>query len=836
LLTIYFLPVVNDFCRPSRSMKKISASFYLFLFTCLSTYAQTGTLHGTVIDKSTNLPIEFATISVYHAVDSSLADATSTKRNGKFSLQLKEGSYFLKTSFIGYPTLFQNASIKVSEVLDLGSIVLAPAQQMMDEIKVSATKGNVYNKIDKQVYKAGMFQSAQGGTAVDVIKNMPSVTVNGEGEISMRGSAGFQVLINGKPVQTDAQTILSQLPANTIENIELITSPSAKYDPDGKGGIINITTKKGVSEGFSLAINAQGGLPALHLYHNKEKPKRFGGDATLNFKKGKWDITASGNYLRNDLAGYREGNVNTTIGSTFTSFPSMGERSFDKYNYGGRLSVSFTPDKQNSFTAGIYKSKKFQARRADLLYHNSKTDINTGEKMSDFSYFNSNLQTKQGDFILSNFDFTHSFQNKSVLTASFLYEYAGLYGNTKNLNLSYPHVTDTLQYTYNPNTNPLRGYRANVDYGIAIGTGKLETGYQLRFDKQDGDFSYLTWDQQNAQFIYDPAFSSGVHSKNTIHSFFTQYSGRYENLNYSGGLRYEYAERQLAFSKQPDTHVLNLSNLFPSANLLYTMNNRWKLKAGYSRRVQRAKNYELNPYPEREHSETLEQGDANLLPEFIDLTELGVIKDFTAGSLFATLYHQQIKNPIQRVNKVYNDTILNRLFTNAGKARLWGMELGASYKLFKWWQLYAGANIYTYSIDGNIFNNSIAITNSSWVYSFNANSNFQLSPTWSYQFNLNYISNRPTAQGEDSRFLSPNSSLKKTLMNGRLSAMLQWQNMDAGLLKTNEQRITTRGSNFFTTTNYIYETDVLLLNISFNLNQLTKKIKLPTSEFGEKEF
>lgn len=290
------------------------------------------------------------------------------------------------------------------------------------------------------------------------------------------------------------------------------------------------------------------------------------------------------------------------------------------------------------------------------------------------------------------------------------------------------------------------------------------------------------------------------------------------------------------FTGELKERLLNLSNLFPSANVLYRLANRWQTKAGFSRRVQRTTNFELNPFPEREHSETLEQGDPNLLPEFVNLAEIGLIKDFNKGSFFTTLYYQDIKNPIQRVNKVYNDTILNRVFTNAGKARLWGLELEANVKPVKWWQLYVGANVYDYKITGAIFNNTIAVNNANLVYSVNTNSNFQVMPTFSFQFNVNYLSARPTARGEDSRFLSPNLSFKKTFLNGRLSAVFQWQNMDVGLLKTNEQRITTFGKDFYTTTNYIYEVDVFMLNLSFNLNQLSKKSKLPASEFGDKEF
>jgi len=816
-------------------MNKLFFTLSFLVTTFLN--AQQGTIVATVMDKKTSEPLEYATVSVYRAADSILADGVVTKKDGRVSIKLKEGNYFLKANFIGYKATFiSGLKVLANQTTDAGSIVIAPDQMVLQNVTVTSQQANVSNKLDKQVYKAEQFQSAKGGNAIDVIKNMPSVSVNGEGEISMRGSAGFQVLINGKPVLTDAQTVLSQLPANSIENIELLTSPSAKYDPDGKGGIINITTKKGVGEGLSVAINAQAGLPSVHDYNNLEKPKRYGGDVTVNYKKGKWDLTGSGNYTRMDVNGFREGDVFTISNNIRTSFPSSGERSFDRYNYAGRASATFTPDKSNSLSAGLFKGKRFQARRADIFYNNSKTNLSSGNVISRFNYFNSNVQSKEGEFFLGNFDYTYTFTNKSSLNTSFLYEDADLYGNTKNLNQRIVNSKDTLQYTFNPYKNPIRGLRANIDYGIKVGNGKLESGYQFRSDKQDGDFVYLTKNQATGEFIIDPLFSSGVHSQNTLHSIYSQYSGSAKKITFNGGLRYEYARRELNFNNDPNERILSLSNLFPSASLLYTLANRTKLKAGFSRRVQRTKNSELNPFPEREHSETLEQGDPNLLPEFINLAEVGFIKDFSKGSFFVTSYYQHITNPIQRVNKVFTDTILNRVFTNAGKANLFGVEFGANIKPVKWWQLYLGGNIYNYKINGNIFNNTVAIQNADWVYSVNANTTFQLSPTWSYQFNLNYISERPTAQGEDSRFFSPNSSLKYTFMKGMMSAMLQWQNMDAGLLRTNEQRITTRGSNFYTTTNYIYEVDVLMLNVSFNLNQLSKKLRLPSSEFGDKEF
>ena len=814
------------------------------LFFVINSFAQSSSVEGQVFGSSGKERLEYASISLLNANDSSIIAGVLSDSTGKFKIdKLKRGNYLLKIQFIGYETK-QTPSfvLDAGQNLNVGKIEIVPGAKLLKEVSVSAVKLNSLNKIDKQTYRASQFESAKGGSAIDVLRNLPSVSVNGQGEISVRGSTGFLVLINGKPVLADAETILSQLPANSLENIELITAPSAKYDPDGKAGIINIVTKKGANNGFTLVANAQTGLPSTTDYNNVEKPVRFGGDATISYRKDKWDISVGGDYTRNDIEGYRVGNVfvKNFAENTITGLPSEGERSFNRYNYAGRASIGFNADSSNSFSLGFFAGKKFQDRLAALNYHNTTSNLSTGELIRNSPYYNDNLETKEGNFTLGNFDYAHTFKNHSTLSASLLYEKDNFYGNDRNLNLlnSKPGA-DTIQYVYNPYTKPLEGWRFKLDHAIKIGNGKLESGYEFRYDTQEGNYGYTVIPEPpNPDY---ERFRGSAKSKNTINAVYSQYSGKVSKLEYVGGLRYEYAARtvDLVYASVPQpSHHLDLSNLFPSANILYSFNPSWKLKAGYSRRIERTSNNELNPIAEREHSESLEQGDPDVLPEFVNLSEAGIIKNFTKGSIFATAYYQGVKNPIQRVNSVYNDSILNRLFTNAGTAHSIGFELGTNLQLTDRWTFYLGGNIYNYKIKGDLLILGITtpIHNQAWVYSINSNTNFQLGNKWSIQGNVNYLSKRPTAQGQDSRFLSPNLSLKKSFMNNRFTATLQWQNIDLGMNESNRQRITTSGKDFYTTTNYIYETDVIMLNLSFNLNKFTGKSNLPKSEFGEKEF
>ncbi len=819
-------------------LKKILLSAVFLIFFDQLMAQSNAFIIGKLQDSLTYEPLAFASIRLETKNQSATPKGIISNEKGIFQfVGMKDEKYIIRIEYVGYKSkLIEINYDKNGQQLDLGAISLSPISQLLESITVSGLKPNVVSTLEKQVFKAEQFEVAKGGTATDVLKNIPSIMVNAEGEIMMRGSKGFLILVNGKPTQIDAATILSQIPANTIEKIEMITAPSAKYDADGKAGIINIITKKGTNDGWSLTSNFQYGLPRIKQYFNATEPDRYGADISANYRKNKWDISTSMNYLKNDIAGRRVGDVNTTINNLFTSFPSDGERSYKRENYGFRSSVIYSISKNDEISAGVYLGARDQYRTADILYNNTKTDLLTKTIVGRNTYFNSNLVLKSGSFKVYNLDYTHRFKDASSLTFSSLYENALIDGYTKNRNLNATNYADTLLYTLNTGTNPLKALRLKIDYEKTIGIGKLSVGYQFRSQDQIGVFEYYEKAGNYTPLAFNPAFSAEIEVINRIHGVYTQYAGTYKKIEFSSGLRYENAFREFTANRNKNAAILELSNLFPSANVLYNFKKDFRAKLAFSRRVQRSTNNELNPYPEREHSETLEQGDPNIRPEFIGVYEAGITKDFKKASLYINIYRQQITDIVNRVNSVYNDTILNRIYTNAGKARLLGSELGLTLSPIKKLKVFVGGNIYNLKIKGSLFDNSVSVNSSGWVYSINSNISYQITPTLSAQFNIAYLSARNTAQGEDSRFYQPNFSVKKSFLENKLTLTAQWQNAALGNMKVNEQRITTFGSNFYTTTNYIQERNIFFLNLSYNFNKTDKKSKLPSSEFGEKEF
>lgn len=709
----------------------------------------------------------------------------------------------------------------------------------LKEVVIVATNSKVKSGLEKTTYEVKSNTAAIGGTGLDVLRNLPSVSIDAQNTISYRGNQGFIVQLNGKTLQMDAATLLSQISANDIEKIDIVSIPSSKYDNEGKTGIINVITKRNSKNFSSLQFNVKGGLPTIENYGNKKAAERYGADIVYAYQKNKWDFSVGANYNRNDMAGLRDGLVYTQNGTVQRNLASLGERSIKNINYSGKFSVGYAIDSTQTINLGTYFGKQIKERTADLVYNNYSVDVtNPSLQYDNFQYFNQNLQERRGDFAIVGIDYSKSFKNKSSFSTSLLYEHTLLGGPTTNNNIGFPDNSIVYQNEYNTNDNPLDGFRFQTDYKFKpYEFGTIEVGYQYKNLTHKGDFLYQRRNNTNGVYELVPEFSSEVNLFRDSHSIYTQLSKSTTKWEYNVGIRAETLNRDFELKDKANTinETLNYqyNKLFPSASVMYKQENGNKIKLGYNKRVEHTTTFKMNPFPEREHSETLEQGDKNLLPEFIDLVELNYNYKLKKARMFSTIYYRGVNNLINRVNTVYNDSILNRIYSNVGKAKTLGFETGVDYK-WKKVALFASANLFNTAIKGS-FNND-KIDNSAWMFTTNINANYKITDSFETQFNFNYLSQRITAQGEDSEFYLPSLVFKKSFLKKSLVATLQWQNIDMGLLKTNEQRITTyKPDVFYTTTNYIHEVDMIVFNLSYIFNS-SKKTKFVESEFGKQEF
>ena len=791
------------------------------------------------MNKYTNVPIEYATIILKG--DDEILEGTISKPDGSFILPISaNGNFIIEVSFLGYQTIVRdNISVQKNTPLDLGVISLQTTQNLLSEVVVDTQRSAIQNKIDRQVYSASEFSIAKGGTGMDIIRNLPSITINSLGEINFRGSSGLVVLVNNKPVQSDINSLLNQIPANSIKNIEIITAPSAQYDAEGKAGIINILTLKNTLQGDYFQVNTLLGAPSIEDYENAHPARRYGVDITYNTVGEKWNFSSGLSFQRNDLSGRREGDVYTIIQDKYTRFPSDGERSFDEINYSGRLTADYQPSDKDIFSLGLYVGKRTKERTADIVYYNNYAI--TDKIDYQFQYYNKNLRIRKSDFVLGSLDYDHSFENSAQLNTSILYEYTLLGGPTTNRNLGHPDNTIIYQDEYNTNENPLFGMRINLDYTFKpLSIGNLKIGYQYRNLDHTGDFIYQRKNNESLLFELVPEFSSEVNLKRSIHSSYFQYDISFEKWNFAAGLRIENMDRNLSLNDKTgqldESFTMNFTKLFPSASIHYQLKENLSINMAYSKRIERTTTFKMNPFPEREHSETLEQGDPNLHPELIDQVELGMSYKNKKGNRFiSSIYFRNVNHLINRVNTIYNDTILNRIYSNVGNGKVIGREVTAEYNLGKKFKILASSNFYYNIIQGSFDGHTV--NKDAYAYNLNFNSTYRFSDTAFAQFTLNYISSLITAQGKDSEYYSPNLTYVMRFWDNQLTASLQWKNIDMGLMNSNEQRITTqRLDEFYTTTNYVYEVDMILLSLSYNFKNRKNTAKFIDSEFGKREF
>jgi outer membrane receptor for ferrienterochelin and colicins len=800
------------------------------VFVSFPALAQSITFVGQVRDRQTNQPVEYATVSVWSR-DSVLLTGTVTNASGEFTVpNVTDPAPKLTVQFMGYQTetIFPaRQSGANSGRIRVPVVLLVMSEQALTEVMVKGERATATMQIDKQVVAAKSFQNAANGTGLDLIRRMPNVTVTGEGTIALRGNTGFLVLINGKPSTRSPADVLAQLPANLIENVEIITSPSAKYDAEGRAGIINIVTKAPVGQGWSLVANT--------LFAGAD-PLRYGADATLTYSAKRWTAYVGGDYRRYDYDGFRVGEVRTIVGDTLTYLPSEGIRNYNDHQYAGRAGATFMPNARTTFTAGVYAGYKQTDRTANLHYDEfvltapSPNLYNQQWTTPRREFFNQNLFVRSGSFQAYNADFVRTFANKSKLTVLGLYEQSVLGGPLTNRDTR-ENSTETVLLERSDERSPLTGWRTQVDYTLPLTKKRrFDAGFQYRSLKHIGDFSFERLNLATNQFRTDPAFADQMNLTQRVTAGYVQLVGEAKRVTYNAGLRAEYTDRTLThrLGKQPFNY--DALNLFPSAQVLWTLEKGQKIRLAYTRRIDRPTTKLMAPFQNHRHAETIETGDPNLRPELASIVEASFNQSGKRGSITLTGYYNRVTDKIFRVNTIYNRTILGRTYTNAGVASSVGMEGIAEVKLVPGWKAYLSGNVYQFAVRGRADGRDLS--SNSLNYNITANTSLDFTNQLRFQWDLTYLSRTVTVQGGDSDLLLSNMGLKYNFSNGRGAVNLQLLNV----FNSNVQTIRTNAPRFYSSTDYRKYDRILQLGLSISLNDSGKKAKTVKTEYGEKDF
>jgi len=801
-------------------------SVLLIVLGAWTAQAQSPTFRGQVTDSKSRQPVPFATVSLWRA-DSVLLTGTTTDEAGAFTLVgTNQTPAYVQVQLLGYQTARQSLAVPAGQsVISLPQIGLTPNEVVLKEVVVRGQQATQTVGLDKQTFSTKQFQNTAGGTGLDLLKRLPAITVNTEGALNLRGSENVLVLINGKPTTRTAADVLAQLAANQIEQVEISTSPSARYDSDGKAGIINIITKQDVGQGWGLTLNGLVG---------GAEPPRYGADATLTYTAKRWSTYVAGDYRRYDIDGYRVGVVRTLHQDTLTYLPSAGVRNWQDWQYGFRAGATLTPNTRSVLNLGYYGGYKRTDRIANLHYVDyvrSSPPLNlygmtSGEPLRRF--YNQNLFSRTGSFQTLNADYTRNFMDKSKLTLLGLYEYSVLGGPLRNSDQVEGTELVTLKER-SDERSPLTAWRAQLDWTKPLSGGqRLEAGYQWRRVDYQGDFHFERLNLATGQWATDPAFADQLRLTQQVHGGYVQWARDGKRVSYQTGLRLETTDRSLSHQAGTEPYTYKAVNLFPSAQALWKLSATQTLRVGYNRRMDRPMAKALSPFRNHRHAEAIELGDPSLRPELSDVVEAAYSQSWQRLALSVTAYLNRTQDRVFRVNAPYSRITLLRVYTNAGQATSVGSEFSLDYKPLPWWRFYASGNLYRLSIVGSYL--GLPVDQQSVNYNLNANTTLELGKKLRFQYDISYVSRTVTAQGVDSDLLLSNAGLKYTL--GNTTAGLQLTNV----FNTNAQTLTTQGPTFYSATEYRKYDRVLQLTVGLRLNDTNKKLKTAKTDYGEKDF
>jgi outer membrane receptor protein involved in Fe transport len=740
----------------------------LFIFVLIFTpvVAQklpVGTLTGIIVDKESSVPIEFATVMLVAETDSSQIRGTTTDAKGRFRFdKIANGKYKIACSFIGFEkqvTTYFTFSEK-NRNINLGTLGLSVSSQELKDIEVVGERSTYSNTIDRKVFNVGKDLIGKTGSVSDLMQNVPSISVDIDGNISLRGSENVMVLINGKPsalMGTNRAAVLQQMPASSIERIEVITNPSAKFKPDGTSGIINIVIKKNKSLGLNGTIQANAG-----------NDQRYNGNVIANYNSGKVNVFGSYSIRQDDRLRYTLDNrKQTDLSSKEVSYTNMdADEKSRPLSHIINSGVDFKINDHN----GIGISGNYN-HRDQTKYGLTNTQDEDQNHLLTKDFDRSRIDPEFEHSLEYTLNYKHAFRkeghelNIDYTSSAQKEQEDNHYTNIFRL----PAQSDTYDNTLikqNDNESQL-----SVEYVNPLSeTSKLESGYILETRKNDMDFFgeslnpvTNTWQKdfvKSNQFIYNES----------IHVLYSTFEKEFGKFGILGGLR---AEQAMVNSNQVTTDSLidnSYFKLYPSLHLSYKKNEANEFQLNYSHRIRRPEGDEMNPFPEYQDPYNLRIGNPRLKPEEIHSIELGYQYKNKLTTITSTLYYRYTYNSLTSITKYLNDSILLTTAANLSKSSSAGFEFIVATTLAKIINLNFSSNTFLNTIDASSLGYSNKKSNVS--FTLNLNSSVNLTKSTMMQLNSNYVSEKLTPQGKRLPSYVTNLGFRQELLKKKAAVIL----------------------------------------------------------------
>ncbi|WP_372947763.1 TonB-dependent receptor domain-containing protein [Mariniphaga sp.] len=760
---------------------------------------------GIVLDEASGTFMEFANIAVYSQADSSLVSGGITNEKGYFEIAgIDYGEYYLEANFIGFgKAKVEDIAITREEpVLDVGRIELRPSSVELEGVEVVADKAQVEFKLDKKVVNVSQVISAVGGTAVDVLENTPSVQVDIEGNVSVRGSSNFTVLIDGRPSVLSGSDALRQIPASALENIEIITNPSAKYEPDGMAGIINLVTKKNSMNGLSGIVNASVGTG-----------DKYRGDFTLNYRTEKFNFLLGADWRDETNYGNMSSSRETFSNDTTTFLLMDGSRNFNRGGNNLKAGIEwFASDKTTFGLSGETGKSKNRG------FGNGETRRYTEPESENIFSVTEENSERTSNFYSFNFNFQHNFNNEGHKIEGMAF-YSGeesddLEEESEILaNSQYQKTDQFIERVSALETEEETEFRLKVDYTNPFSeTGRLEAGLLSRIDAEVEGLDFKVFDEETGNWIVNEDYSNVTDFRRDIHAVYTTYSNAFGDFQYMGGLRGELTLREIKNTNAASTE-LNRFDLFPTVHTSYKLNENNELMASYSRRINRPSGRDLDPNPNYYNRYTIRIGNPNLEPEYTNSYELGAMRRFGEGRSYVSLdaFHRVTNNKIEGYQTLEDDIFYLRS-DNFSRDYSTGLEFTGNINFTEWLLVNASVSMYNYRLTGDLLGESIDRESTNW--SGRMNTTLKFAENSRMQFNGFFRGPSVSAQGESKAMFFSNISYRHEFFDKKLSATLSVRD-PLGTAKFERESY---GEDFNSWFQWKREPRVVMLTLSYRIN------------------
>jgi outer membrane receptor protein involved in Fe transport len=735
--------------RSKRRIKEMKR-YILFILICSAqlVLGQRQLMLTGVIQDENNTPIPFANAALFTEKDSSMVGGAVSDDYGKFSLNVKPGSYFLRVTFLSY-TEQKIAGISVSNSdVDVGKVIMRQGAKMLTEVEVAGQRSQMELQLDKRVFQVGQDLSNAGGNAADVLSNIPSVTVDADGTVSLRGSENVRILIDGKPSGLTSRDpdALRQIQSNLVQRVEVITNPSSRYDAAGEVGIINIILKKNKQAGLNGTFVANAGYPAF-----------YGGSYTINLRRKKINLFSSYGVDYRESPGWSRSYQQFTGTDTSFVYRENGERnsSSTSHNLSGGLDY-FLNDK-NTITGAIQYNIEHGFNKTLLTYRDYQNDILTktttrqDREAEDETNVEASLNYKK-EFNIKGREFVTDFKYiKSVDAESSDYLQVASDGD------------QLIQRA--DNTALEKNWLVQSDYIHPIGSnGKFETGLKTSTRIVNNEYELEELNDEGEWTVF-PAFNNNMVYTERIHALYLMGGNKYNKVSMQAGVRGEYSDIETELTETNEGNTQEYFNIFPSANVGYEVKKDRTLQLSYSYRINRPSFRDLLPFSEFSDSRSFFVGNPNLRPEYTHSFEGSFLMDWESASFFSSLYYRARQGVIQRISEIDEDGINRTVPVNMATQDAFGLEINFSLEPVKGMQINSGSNFFRAITEGAY--NEESLYSDTYAFNSRTSSKITLFKSVTFQAAYQYNSPRITTQGRQRSSYSVDLGLAKDVLKGK---------------------------------------------------------------------